>query len=50
MDRGITTEGPGTPNENVDFYFHPLPGLLLPAQTYQVIEIAGKFASSTRKR
>jgi len=50
MDRGITTEGPGTPNENVDSYFHPLPGLLLPAQTYQVIEIAGKFASSTRKR
>src|SRR4051794_26263123 len=50
MDRGDTTQGLGKPGENVDSYFHPLPSSLSPVQTWQSIEIEGKFASSTRKR
>lgn len=50
MDRGDTTQGLGKPSENVDSYFHPLPSSLSPVQTWQSIEIEGKFASSTRKR
>ena len=49
MDRGDTTQGLGNPGENVDSYFHPLPGSLSPVQTWQAIEIDGKFASGTRK-
>jgi hypothetical protein len=50
MNLGETTQGLGNPGENVDSYFHPLPGSLSPVQTWQAIEIASKFASSTRKR
>jgi len=45
MDRGDTTQGLGNPGENIDSYFHPLPGSLSPRQTWQAIEVAGKFAS-----
>src|SRR6185295_10442170 len=45
MDRGDTTQGLGNPGENIDSYFHPLPGSLSPRQTWQAIEVADKFAS-----
>ena len=49
MDRDDTSQVLGKPGENVDSYFHPLPGSLSPVQSSQAIEIERKFASDTRK-
>ena len=47
MDRGDTLQVSGNLGKNVDFYFHPLSGLLSPVWTWRVIGVEEKSSSST---